>query len=457
MLKKLTLDSVAKYVFHNSGIEEIVDMCLHNAKDKISKAIMHNNRYRGAIAESIYHVLRTEWDIISTTNNYLSYLLKYRNNFQHIIPIYQPNGLVVFKHKTSNKIIIGRSYDCFVLEIVCVYYPNFEEMDFVSYCISKYEEFNQSRAQTKQNRCVIYEIYGKGINPNVNIQLGSKIESDTNEDSEHNLKISSENKISQGTRAYFTLDSMFDYNPLYDSCFMYDDMSEFDKETDPFNNLYFSDDLMECVTRAQNWIAKEKWYKQKHIPHKLGMLFEGVGGTGKSEMTKAIAETLGIPIYQYFLHTLNDKEFMSIWSNMETPCIALFEDFDNVFNKRTPINKNQNLGFDTILNAISGVNSREGVMLVVTTNCLDKIDPAMGVNVSDTDGKGLSTRPGRIDMVKHFGTMDKTNRYKLASRILSEWPDLIEQIVNENTEVTPAQFQEICVRAANEFFVNNLV
>lgn len=456
MLKKTALDKVAKYIFHNSGIEEIVDACLHHTKDKISKSVMPNNRYRGAIATSIYHVLRTEWYILTNTNPYLSYLLKTRDNFQHIVPFYQPGGLVIFKHKTENKIVITRSWDDTILHLVCLYFPNYNEMEFVSYCIKQYEEFKRTQIQVKYNRCVVYEVYGKGNDSNFNIQLGSKtVPSNTDDDSE--ITIRSEDKISDVTRAYYNIDSMFDYNPTYDSCFMYEDVSEFEDDTNPFNNLYFSDDLMECVTRAQNWLVKADWYKQKHIPHKLGMLFEGVGGTGKSEMTKAIAETLGIPIYQYFLHTLNDKEFMKVWSGMETPCIALFEDFDNVFNKRTPVNRNQNLGFDTILNAISGVNSREGVMLVVTTNCLDKIDPAMGVNVSDTDDKGLSTRPGRIDMVKHFGNMDKTNRYKLANRILNEWPDLIEQVVNDNPEVTPAQFQEICVRAANEFFVNNVV
>jgi ATP-dependent 26S proteasome regulatory subunit len=97
-----------------------------------------------------------------------------------------------------------------------------------------------------------------------------------------------------------------------------------------------------------------------------------------------------------------------------------------------------------VLNQISGVLSANGIFMVVTTNDMSKLDPAMGVSY---DG-GISTRPGRIDTVIEVGALDESGRQKMAHRILKDWPQLIPPLVDFHVDATPAQFQEVCLQVA---------
>lgn len=217
---------------------------------------------------------------------------------------------------------------------------------------------------------------------------------------------------------------------------------------DPFKGLFYSREALQEVENARKWLGMNKWYADRSIPHRRGVMIHGPGGTGKSSYAKALAETLGIPVYQFFLNTLSDQEFIREWGRMGTPCIALLEDFDNVFHGRVAQTEHKALSFDTVLNLISGVSALNGVYLMVTTNHLDKVDPAMGVVQNGTEG--ISTRPGRIDRVLYFGEAEEEQRRSIALHILKDWPDAVEQMVVRTEGMTPAQVQEMCTQVAYE-------
>lgn len=232
-----------------------------------------------------------------------------------------------------------------------------------------------------------------------------------------------------------------------DKSFMHDSAKwVFNRKDDPFENLYFGQEVLKYIEQALIWKALEKWHLERKVPWRRGWLLYGPPGTGKSSLAKATAQSLGIPIYQYNLSTLSDQELVREWGCMETPCVALLEDFDNIFKGRENVTDNKSLTFDCVLNVISGVDARDGVFLMVTTNHLEHIDPAMGVTV-DGDS-GISTRPGRIDTAIKVGYMDRANRVRLANRILRDWPEEVERLVRVHPEVTPAQFEEVCVQQA---------
>lgn len=220
------------------------------------------------------------------------------------------------------------------------------------------------------------------------------------------------------------------------------------KKNDPLKGLYFEPEILAHFRQAKQWLELGDWYVECGIPWRKGWLLYGPGGTGKSSIAKALGKSLEIPVYQYYLGTLSDQEFSSRWENMDKPCIALFEDFDSVFNGRTPMTEHKSLTYDTVLNHMSGVQSASGIFVVITTNNLDKIDPAMGVSV---DGQGtLSTRPGRIDSVIKVGAMSEGNRRKMLSSILRNWLTEVETLVQSSDGMTPSQVQEIGVQRAFE-------
>lgn len=237
-----------------------------------------------------------------------------------------------------------------------------------------------------------------------------------------------------------------DLDLSFDRSFMYDhsDYTLEDKD-DAFTNLYFPSEITKYIDQAEQWIQMGDWYMKRNIPWRRGWLLHGPGGTGKSSLAKGVAQKLKLPIYQFFLATLSDQEFIREWNKMVTPCVALFEDFDTVFDKRKSLTIHQSLTFDTVLNQISGVGSVNGIFLIVTTNHLDKIDPAMGV---DCGRDGISTRPGRVDSVIEVGNINRENRLKMANQILMDWTDQIPAIVDQYDDVTPIQFQEMCVQLA---------
>ena len=234
--------------------------------------------------------------------------------------------------------------------------------------------------------------------------------------------------------------------PCIDGSFMYEE-SEYRRSEDAFEHLYYSDSVQTHVQHAQLWFDQRDWYAQHSIPWRRGWLLYGPGGTGKSSMARALAQKMRIPLYRYHLSTLTDQEFLQRWGNMDLPAVVLFEDIDTVFDGRKPVSeRNTQLTFDTVLNAISGVNSRDGVFLVVTTNHPDKIDPALGA-VEQCKGD-MSSRPGRIDTAIHLGFIDEAGRRKMAERILEDWPELQQAMIEKHTDVVPVQFQELCIQAA---------
>lgn len=220
---------------------------------------------------------------------------------------------------------------------------------------------------------------------------------------------------------------------------------------DPFAHLFYEPYVHRAIESAETWFDNEEWYVSRGLPWRLGWLLSGPPGTGKSMLVQAISEKLGVRLYMFNLATMSDQEFRSEWANMTTPCVACFEDFDNVFVGRENQTAHKSLSFDTILNALSGVQTRSGVFLIVTTNHPEKLDSAMGT-APRFDEAGLSSavssRPGRLDVEIHLGLMGFDNRMRMADKMLSDWPDLHEEVMTIVGEFTPAQFQEICTQRA---------
>lgn len=110
-----------------------------------------------------------------------------------------------------------------------------------------------------------------------------------------------------------------------------------------YNNIILPLKLEQDVTK---WISEFKdsksRYQERGIPYKLGLLFHGVPGCGKTSLTYAIAYETNRNIYQVPLSTtINCEELKSIIDTIPEGNIILFEEIDTCafFNKREHVDE----------------------------------------------------------------------------------------------------------------------
>jgi hypothetical protein len=249
------------------------------------------------------------------------------------------------------------------------------------------------------------------------------------------------------------------------------------------DQLYFPRHVKDLIQEVRAWHGLKEWYIQRNIPWKRGWCLYGPPGTGKTALVRAIAEDLDMPLFLYSLGHMMDRDLEQSWADMQahTPCVALFEDFDTVFHGRENVygkatladqiagampnaSKNGNaasaldvgkLSFGCLLNCIDGVDKGGGIFIVITTNHVETLDPALGQPRKNTGGSVdfISTRPGRIDKAIELGYMEQQDKKRLARRIFFDDEDglrlMLERIEREpDKKETPAQFQEACAQLA---------
>jgi chaperone BCS1 len=154
--------------------------------------------------------------------------------------------------------------------------------------------------------------------------------------------------------------------------------------------------------------TSQRWYSNRDIPYRRGYLLYGPPGTGKSSLSKSIAGRFGLDIYILNLSAINEASLTSLFAKLPSRCVILLEDVDAVSSNRDAETEDSRqavapsrerkpasgkVSLSAILNAIDGVASQEGRILIMTTNHITRLDEAL-------------IRPGRVDKKIELGLAD---------------------------------------------------
>lgn len=213
------------------------------------------------------------------------------------------------------------------------------------------------------------------------------------------------------------------------------------------DSLCYSEEVDRLVGRFAWWISNKKWYSERRLPWKFGATLHGMPGTGKTSLVRAIAIAHQIPIYRFELSTMNSNEMVEFWESCcaSSPCIAVFEDIDGVFDGTKPVRESQGLSFDTFLQCLSGIQESDGVAVFVTTNFIDKVAQSV-------------LRPGRAGIVVELKPLNIESAKKIASRMLEGFDEaVIDSVVSEAVGKSHAWIVDRCAEIASSFEIHEVV
>jgi chaperone BCS1 len=205
--------------------------------------------------------------------------------------------------------------------------------------------------------------------------------------------------------------------------------------------------LLQDIAQFRNSKAR---YQRLGVPYHRGYLFYGPPGTGKTSLVSALAAHFGLSIYIINLGDFTDRSLMSAVNQVPRNSVLLFEDIDCMrggqsrggsdsasAESRSPATKGKDdpptqpgVTLSGLLNTLDGFYAPSGVLFVMTTNHIEKLDPAL-------------LRPGRIDYKLYLAKASDRQKMELYRRF---FPDSLETAAREFVEAsrsaeTMAEFQ----------------
>jgi chaperone BCS1 len=169
-------------------------------------------------------------------------------------------------------------------------------------------------------------------------------------------------------------------------------------------------------------------YERLGVPYHRGYLLYGPPGTGKTSLVSALAAHFGLSIYTVNLSDFSDRSLMVAVNQVPAHSVLLFEDIDCMKGSQArpgadtgrggqhgsaTLNGKENASTQTgvtlsgLLNVLDGFHAPTGVLFVMTTNHVEKLDQAL-------------LRPGRIDYKLYLGKASDCQKMELFRRFFPE-------------------------------------
>lgn len=202
----------------------------------------------------------------------------------------------------------------------------------------------------------------------------------------------------------------------------------------------------EILNDVKEFMGNPQWYSQRGVPYRRGYLLSGPPGCGKSSFITALAGELELVVCVLNLSErgLTDDRLNHLLNTAPLQSIILLEDIDAAFISRED-SKQVKAAYDGLnrvtlsglLNCLDGVTSTEARILFMTTNYIDRLDPAL-------------IRPGRVDVKEHIGYCTK---HQLENMFRKFYPEANELLVSQFGEAAEGLKKNLSPAAVQGHFM----
>ncbi|TDZ41194.1 Mitochondrial chaperone BCS1 [Colletotrichum trifolii] len=165
----------------------------------------------------------------------------------------------------------------------------------------------------------------------------------------------------------------------------------------PLESVILDEGVKErIVGDVKDFLAKRQWYVDRGIPYRRGYLLFGPPGSGKTSFIQALAGELdfSVAIINLSERGMTDDKLAFLLMKLPPRSILLLEDADAAFSNRRQRDEDGYSGasvtYSGLLNALDGLAAGEERVAFLTTNHIERLDPAL-------------IRPGRVDMIMRLG------------------------------------------------------
>ena len=235
------------------------------------------------------------------------------------------------------------------------------------------------------------------------------------------------------------------------------------------------DTKKEITDHLDRFLNDKEWHIKNGIPWRTGIFLKGPPGTGKTSLIKALCAHYDKDMYVIDLSCLTDTSLREALSSVPEGGIVAMEDLDTYnFGVRiesltkqkaeTPVgSKIESPKVDTaigmltlggLLNAIDGVASGEGRILIATTNHPENIDPAIlrdgRFNVK-TNIDYLNDETFRLYMKRMYPSFEGLENIRVNDRVA---PCTLQRLVLENRDF-PQKVLEKVAKSSQHIFADS--
>lgn len=145
----------------------------------------------------------------------------------------------------------------------------------------------------------------------------------------------------------------------------------------------------DLFTDVERFLGLKNEYERVNIPWHRGYLFYGPAGTGKTSLALAVASTFDVPVFSLSLSTMeSSKDLLKAISAIDSDeAVLILEDIDvasTTHSREESKGKEDKVALDVLLNVLDGAGTPSGLITIMTTNYIDRLDDAL-------------VRPGRVD------------------------------------------------------------